>query len=77
MRTFHKYYNGEKVASVLTLFVGGNHEASNYLQELPFGGWVAPNMYYLGYAGCVNIDGLRIAGISGNNAIDIRSLQFF
>jgi hypothetical protein len=31
--------------------VGGNHEASNYLQELPYGGWVAPNIYYLGYAG--------------------------
>ena len=35
----------------MTIFVGGNHEASNYLQELPYGGWVAPNIYYLGYAG--------------------------
>jgi len=32
----------------LTIFIGGNHEASNYLQELPYGGWVAPNIYYLG-----------------------------
>ncbi len=39
------------MAPVLTIFVGGNHEASNYLQELPFGGWVAPNIYYMGYAG--------------------------
>ena len=46
-----QYYSGEKVAPVLTIFVGGNHEASNYLQELPYGGWVAPNIYYLGYAG--------------------------
>lgn len=66
MRTFYKYYNGERTAPVLTIFIGGNHEASNYLQELPFGGWVAPNIYYLGYAGCVNVNGLRIGGISGN-----------
>lgn len=65
MRTFFKYYNGESTAPVLTIFVGGNHETSNYLQELPFGGWVAQNIYYLGYAGCVNVNGLRIAGISG------------
>lgn len=64
--TFRKYYSGENTAPVLTIFIGGNHEASNYLQELPFGGWVAPNIYYLGYAGCVNVNGLRIGGISGN-----------
>lgn len=60
-----RYYNGEKTAPILTLFVGGNHEASNYLQELPYGGWVAPKIYYLGYAGVVNIQGIRIGGISG------------
>ena len=53
------------MAPILTIFIGGNHEASNYLQELPYGGWVAPNIYYLGYAGVVNVGGLRIAGISG------------
>ncbi|XP_063701404.1 lariat debranching enzyme [Culicoides brevitarsis] len=63
--TFYKYYNGEKRAPMLTLFIGGNHEASNYLQELPYGGWVAPNIYYMGYAGVVNVNGVRIAGISG------------
>ncbi|XP_016971365.1 lariat debranching enzyme [Drosophila rhopaloa] len=65
MCTFYKYYSGELVAPVLTIFIGGNHEASNYLQELPYGGWVAPNIYYLGYAGVVNVNGVRIAGISG------------
>uniref|UniRef100_A0A1Q3EYY6 Putative rna lariat debranching enzyme n=1 Tax=Culex tarsalis TaxID=7177 RepID=A0A1Q3EYY6_CULTA len=65
MCTFYKYYSGEKVAPVLTIFIGGNHEASNYLQELPYGGWVAPNIYYLGYAGVVNVKGVRIGGISG------------
>ena len=34
MATFYKYYTGEKVAPVLTLFIGGNHEASNHLWEL-------------------------------------------
>ena len=50
---------------MLTLFIGGNHEASNYLQELAYGGWVAPNIFYLGYAGVVNIGGVTIAGLSG------------
>ncbi|KAI5719902.1 hypothetical protein M8J76_016486 [Diaphorina citri] len=59
------YYSGEKQAPILTLFIGGNHEASGYLQELAYGGWVAPNIFYLGYAGVVNIGGLRIGGISG------------
>ncbi|XP_041662683.1 lariat debranching enzyme [Cheilinus undulatus] len=65
MQTFYKYYSGEKKAPVLTIFIGGNHEASNHLQELPYGGWVAPNIYYLGYAGIVRFKGVRIGGISG------------
>ncbi|XP_017780121.1 PREDICTED: lariat debranching enzyme isoform X2 [Nicrophorus vespilloides] len=65
MCTFYKYYSGEKKAPILTIFIGGNHEASNYLQELPYGGWVAPNIYYLGYGSVINIGGIRIGGISG------------
>ncbi|XP_037937095.1 lariat debranching enzyme [Teleopsis dalmanni] len=65
MCTFYKYYSGERVAPILTIFIGGNHEASNHLQELPYGGWVAPNIYYLGYAGVVRLNGIRIGGISG------------
>lgn len=34
-------------------------------QELFYGGWLAPNIYYLGSAGCVRVRGLRIAGLSG------------
>lgn len=63
--TFPEYYFGEKLAPKLTLFVGGNHEASNYLQTLPYGGWVAPNFYYLGYCSVVKYGNLRIGGISG------------
>ncbi|KAG3270717.1 lariat debranching enzyme isoform X1 [Ictidomys tridecemlineatus] len=65
MQTFYRYYSGEKKAPVLTVFIGGNHEASNHLQELPYGGWVAPNIYYLGLAGVVKYRGVRIGGISG------------
>lgn len=60
-----RYYSGEKVAPIPTIFIGGNHEASNYLQELAYGGWVAPNIYYLGYANVINVNGIRIGGISG------------
>ena len=35
------------------------------LKELAYGGWVAPNIYYLGYAGVVNVNGVRIGGLSG------------
>lgn len=75
MGDFHQYYSGAKTAPILTIMIGGNHESSNYLQELYYGGWVAPNIYYLGAAGVVNlckwsadktsISTLRIAGVSG------------
>lgn len=63
--TFPKYYAGEKIAPILTVFIGGNHEASQPLRELYYGGWVAPNIYYMGAAGVVQFAGLRIGGISG------------
>lgn len=65
VKDFHRYYRGEAVAPVPTVFVGGNHEASNYCRELPYGGWVAPNIWYLGTAGVVQYRGLRIGGVSG------------
>ncbi|THH29607.1 hypothetical protein EUX98_g4588 [Antrodiella citrinella] len=48
---FYKYYTGEKNAPILTIVIGGNHEASNYFWELYHGGWIAPNMFFLGHAG--------------------------
>ena len=62
---FHKYASGECAAPVLTVFIGGNHEASNVLKSLYYGGWVAPNIYFLGFAGVVTMCGVRIAGCSG------------
>ncbi|RYG64913.1 hypothetical protein EON64_13020 [archaeon] len=38
MNSFHEYLVGTKTAPVLTIFVGGNHEASNVLQDLYYGG---------------------------------------
>lgn len=62
---FHEYYSGKRTAPYLTLFVGGNHEASSHLRELYYGGWVAPNIYYLGAANVLRFGDLRIAGLSG------------
>lgn len=62
---FHEYYSGTRRAPYLTLFIGGNHEASNHLTELFYGGWVAPNIYYMGAANVLRLGGLRIAGMSG------------
>lgn len=62
---FYKYYSGEATAPVLTIVIGGNHEASNYFFELYYGGWLAPNIYYLGAAGVIRYGPWRIAGLSG------------
>ncbi|KAI3402481.2 DBR1 [Candida oxycetoniae] len=62
---FQDYYTGKRKAPVLTIFIGGNHESSSYLQELKYGGWVAPSIYYLGDFGCVWYKGVRICGWSG------------
>lgn len=63
--SFWEYYSGRKTAPYPTLFIGGNHEAINYLRELYYGGWAAPNIYFLGYSGVVEFGGIRIGGVSG------------
>ncbi|PWY91755.1 DBR1-domain-containing protein [Aspergillus sclerotioniger CBS 115572] len=62
---FHEYYSGQRTAPYLTIFIGGNHEAGNHLFELYYGGWVAPNIYYLGAANVLRCGPIRIAGMSG------------
>lgn len=62
---FHEYYSGNRTAPYLTIFVAGNHEASSYLWELYYGGWAAPNIYYLGAANVLRLGPIRIAGMSG------------
>jgi lariat debranching enzyme len=52
-------------------------EAMNHLWEIYYGGWAAPNIYFLGYSGVVNFAGYRIGGVSGiYNAKDYRSGHF-
>lgn len=65
MGDFHEYYSGQRKAPYLTIFIGGNHEASNYLFELYFGGWAALNIYYMGAANVLQFGPLRIASLSG------------
>jgi lariat debranching enzyme len=62
---FWKYYSGNSKAPYTTVFIGGNHEASSHLWELYYGGWVAPNIYYLGAANVLRLGPIRIAGLSG------------
>jgi lariat debranching enzyme len=66
---FQRFFKREIIAPILTLFVGGNHEASNYLRDLYYGGWVAENIYYLGSSGVVTVtkgdERIRVGGISG------------
>ncbi|KAJ2571235.1 lariat debranching enzyme [Coemansia sp. RSA 1813] len=62
---FHRYYTGERRAPILTIFVGGNHEAGNHMRELYYGGWAAPNIFYMGGSSVVRFGGLRIGGVSG------------
>ena len=62
---FHEYYSGRRTAPYLTMFIGGNHEASNHLMELYYGGWVAPKIYYFGAANVIRCGPLRIGGVSG------------
>ncbi|CCH60106.1 hypothetical protein TBLA_0C03020 [Henningerozyma blattae CBS 6284] len=49
----------------LTLVIGGNHESMRHLLQLPFGGWLCPNVYYMGYSNVIWYKGLRIGGLSG------------
>ncbi|GAB67660.1 Ser/Thr protein phosphatase family protein [Plasmodium cynomolgi strain B] len=62
---FRDYFTGKKKAKVLTIFIGGNHEAVNVLKQLYYGGWVAPNIYFLGYSNVHNINDFRICSLSG------------
>lgn len=64
---FHKYYNSDDVSKVPVpvIFIGGNHESMRHLMELPYGGYAAPNIYYLGYSNVVWFKGIRIGSLSG------------
>lgn len=69
---FHEYFSTDpstppkRTAPYLTVFVGGNHENSDWLAEESYGGFLAPNIYYLGHSGVITVDDcVNIAGLSG------------
>ena len=62
---FVNYYSKVKRAPIPTILIGGNHEAVLYMHSARNGGWIAPDIYYLGRCGVVQYGSLRIAGISG------------
>lgn len=63
---FYKYYRNDiyKIP-VPVLFIGGNHESMRHLMKLPYGGYVSPNIYYMGYSNVVWFKGVRIGALSG------------
>ena len=66
MGDYPAYHTGEKSFPAEMLFIGGNHEAYNWLETIPAGGCLSPLCYYLGRWGVVERLGLRMAGLTGN-----------
>ena len=64
--TFYKLYTGEKKAPCLFVLIGGNKECVDLLAALPFGGFIAPNVYYTGRATIIDYKGIRISALGGN-----------
>lgn len=62
---FPAYYNRKKRIPYKTIFIGGNHEASNILNDFFNGGYITKNLYYLGKTGVIRYKGVTIAGVSG------------
>lgn len=69
---FSKFSNGIEKFPLPLLFIGGNHEPWNFLDEKSEGGFLTHNIEFLGRVGKRNIDGIDIVGVSG-----IFSQRFF
>jgi len=65
MGSFYKIFTGERVSPCPIIVVGGNHEASDLFLNLPFGGWIAPNVFYTGKANSINVGSVSISCLSG------------
>lgn len=62
---FPEFYNGKAKFPWPVYFIGGNHEPYGYLDQFPAGAELIRNCQYLGRSGCLNINGLNVAGLSG------------
>lgn len=62
---FWAFHSGETQFPVPLIFIGGNHEPWLFLDGHRDGGALAENVEFFGRVGLRNVDGLRIAGVSG------------
>lgn len=62
---FAAYAAGERRMRRPFVFVGGNNESFEDLEEMPDGGELAPDVRYLGRAGVKELHGLHVAYLSG------------
>ena len=62
---FADFYTGKAVFPWSIWFIAGNHEPYGFLEQMPQGGQVTNNCYYLGRVGTVTLSGLKIVGVSG------------
>ena len=62
---FPDYYHDRKKFPAEVIFIGGNHEAYNWLDTKREGGNLNADCYYMGRWGLIERCGLRIAGLSG------------
>ena len=62
---FWMFHDGAKDFPVPLLFIGGNHEPWNYLDQNLEGAFLATNIEFIGRVGMREIMGTRIVGISG------------
>ena len=62
---FPDFYSGKVKFPYPIYFIGGNHEPYGFLDLYPDGGEIAPNCYYFGRVGSIDLAGLKIVGVSG------------
>jgi len=69
---FPDFFAGHQEFPWPIYFIGGNHEPYGYLDKYPEGGELIANCRYLGRAETLELEGLRVAGLTG-----IYSPEFF
>ena len=62
---FHQFHQGAARFPWPVHFIGGNHEPYGFLDAMPAGGDVAERCHYLGRVGALELDGMRVVGLSG------------
>lgn len=74
--SFIKFFTGERLMPCLCICIGGNHENNAFMPLFPYGGFIARNIFYLGYCGVVNVvingELIVISGVSGLSKMHTR-----